>query len=154
MGKKEQKKKTLKTDVIIGAYVTLKKGNLELVETFTDRLRISDGVRLMGAVKEDFESKRANREDMLKPSGFDELREKLRAEAKEKKQQHDPKEVMKFNVMVEEYNAQLLRSEKDLLDEEREIELPEFATEVIHKVLEGNAKWTAEQMIAVMDALG
>ena len=123
------------------------------METFTDRLRIADGVRLMGAVKEDFDSKRSNREDMLKPAGFDELREKLSAEAKEKKQ-HDPKEVMRFNVMVEDYNSQMLRSEKELLAEEREIGVPVFDEKVIHKVLEGNADWTPEQMNVVMDALG
>ncbi len=152
MEKKEQQKKRLKTEVIIGAFGALRKADLSLVETFTDRVRVSDGVRLLRMATEDFEDKLKNRSELLKPAGLDELREKLRGAA-ERKESLDPKEVMKLNVMTEGYNAELMRSERELLEEEREIDLPPLAKETVDKVLEGNPKWNPEQMIAVMDAL-
>jgi len=154
MAKNNDKKQTkeLKADIIIAAYQTVKKANLASIETLTDRLRVVDAVRVMKPVAAAFEDAMETARELLKPEGYDAAVEKARKA--ESDGNPNPADVAKANAMSREYLAAMQSDERKHLEAVHTIGLESLPKPVLDKLIEGNAAWTPEQIMTIVDVLG
>lgn len=142
-------KKTFKKEQIIAAYNILKDAKLGKIDTVSDRLKVSDVLRVMRPIvkahDEDMEAVR----ETLRPEALAELQCKIK-EGTEVTQM----DMTRATLLNGDYNEALVRYVAQRMAEEHEFDLVALSKECTERLIEGNPDWTPEQLMALMDVLG
>lgn len=142
-------KKTFKKEQIIAAYTILKDAKLGKIDTVSDRLKVSDVLRVMRPVvkahDEDMEAVREN----LRPEALAELQRKIKEGAEVSQM-----EMVRSTLLNSDYNEALVRYVAQRMAEDHDIDLVALGKECIDRLIEGNPDWTPEQLMALIDVLG
>ena len=141
-------KKTFTKEQIIAAYAVLRTSNTDKL-TVTDRLKVSDILRMMRPILRAHKEDIAEAENTLKPEALTEIEVKVKEESN-----LTQLDMVRSSIFKHEHDEAKARYERQRLAEEHELDIITFDKACLDKFIEANPGWTPEQLMVVIDVLG
>ena len=140
-------KKTFKKEQIIAAYAVLRAAKTDKF-TVTDRLKVSDILRVIRPIVNAHQEDITAAEDTLKPKALTEIEDKVKEESN-----LTQLDVVRPSSIKHEHDEAKARYERQRLAEEHELDIITFDKDCLDKLIEGNPEWTPEELMVVIDVL-